>query len=65
MLGSGAPPCIAVVKPPEDTQRWSVLFTDMQFSIRPTAAFAEMTCAMRSVSSNPVTDGGVPELFDG
>ncbi len=37
----------------------------MQSSIRPTAAFAEMTYAMRSVSSNPVTDGGVPELFDG
>ena len=40
-------------------------FDVMKSSIRPTAAFAEMTRAMRTVTSNPVTDGGVPELFDG
>jgi hypothetical protein len=37
----------------------------MQSSRRPTASFVEMRRAMRRVTSNPVTDGGVPNLFGG
>ena len=32
---------------------------------RPTAGFAEMSRTMCRVVTAPVTDGGVPDLFDG
>jgi hypothetical protein len=37
----------------------------MHSPTRETAGFAEMSRAMRSLTSVPVTDGGVPDLYDG